>query len=168
MALLLLFWPAGWGAAEEPVTEYAVKAAFLYNFSRFVTWPVPPGQPFVVGVLGENPFGDALESIAGKPVGGDRLAVRLLQSAEEIGACRILFVAASEERRLPEILRRTALLPVLTVSDMERFAQRGGIIGLRTVDNRIRLEINAAAAQRAGLAISSQLLRLATLVEAGS
>ena len=146
----------------EP-TEYQVKAAFLYNFAKFVEWPDPRGRaPFVIGVLGDDPFGDVLEqTVTGKTVKSREFAVRRLADAAEAPRVDILFIASSEKSRLPEVLGRLRGSSVLTVGDTDNFVGRGGMVGFRTNGNVVRFDINLRAATRAGLRISSQLLRLA-------
>lgn len=185
LALLLttwLPWPspalAQAPAADEPpaASEYAVKAEFLHRFAQFVTWPpeaFPPGgaapaaddAPLTVGVLGADPFGSVLDAaMAEARVGGRRFVVRRFRTLAELQPCHILFVPATEEPRLPEVLERLRGTPTLTVGETRRFARQGGVIGFRLVEDRLRFEINASAAERARLKVSSQLLRLATVV----
>jgi uncharacterized protein DUF4154 len=159
------------GYAEPRLAlEYQVKAGFLYNFVKFVDWPAsafpPTGDAVIIGVIGEDPFGEILDQVLqGKTCCHDRkLVVRRLQRLEHVTECHVLFISASEEARLPEILRLLDGAGVLTVGDIEGFAERGGMIGFHRESNKLRFEINADAASRAGLTISSQLLKLATRV----
>lgn len=148
--------------------EYLIKAAILYNFAKFASWPEAvfshPGAPLRICVLGEDPFGAALDSLHGKQVRNRPLAISRVGTIEEAPQCHILFVSASEEARLPTILDYVGRLPILTVADMGRFTNSGGIIALKEVDNRSRIEINIGAAEQAGLKLSSKLLRLADMV----
>jgi uncharacterized protein DUF4154 len=148
--------------------EYEVKAAFLYNFARFVEWPADPDGdgPFVVTVLGSDPFGSVLDdTLRGKTVDDKRIVVRRVSRSEDVGRSRILFISDSEKDRLPAILKTLEKAPVLTVGEMNKFAERGGVIRFKVEQDRIRLEINVAAAERSKLKISSQLLKLARIVE---
>jgi hypothetical protein len=152
--------------AEHAATrEYKVKAAFLYNFALFTEWPdenvAGGGSSLVICVLGKHSFGDALESIQGKSVRRRNVTVRQINSVREMGICHVLFVSASEKQRLPDILSEVKNQPVLTVSDLDRFAEAGGTIGFISLEDRVRFEINMKAAQRARIRISSQLLKLA-------
>ena len=152
-------------AAAKEAGEYEVKAAFLYNFAKFIEWPsnVSPGPnaPMVIGILGKDPFGGEIDrAVAGKTVNGRRLLIKRFSTLESYEYCHILFVSASERSNLPRILAAVANSSVLTVSETERFAQIGGIINFTTIESRIRFEINQAAAERAGLKISSKLLSL--------
>jgi hypothetical protein len=153
-------------------SEYEVKAAFLYNFARFVEWPLDaPGVDgtFVVTVLGRDPFGSVLDdTLRGKTIEGKRVVVRRVLRSEDVGRTQIVFISDSETERLPEILKRLDAAPVLTVGDMSQFAERGGVIRFKVDQERIRLEINVAAAQRCRLRISSQLLKLARIVDPGT
>ena len=148
--------------------EYLVKAACVYNFAKFVEWPseaFPDHQgPIVLSILGKDPFGASLESIRGKPVMSRKLEIRRVDRIEDLQRCHILFISESEKENLSQIFVKVSDWPVLTVSDMEGFAQRGGIINFITVEKKIRFEINVDAAERSGPRISSKLLRLAKIV----
>ena len=148
-----------------PTREYRLKAAFLYNFAKFVEWPAEAlsdeKATFILGVLGENdPFGPALESIRGKTVRGKILTIKRFEGLQDLAACHILFIASSEKEQLEEALEFLEGSSVLTVGEMERFAEMGGIINFVVKKNRLRFEINLDAGRRAGLEISSQLLNL--------
>jgi uncharacterized protein DUF4154 len=171
-ALLLaaLVVPATPGTAEQR-PEYSVKAAFLYHFVEFVEWPANAPLPatITIGVLGKDPFGDLLDrAILHKVVMGRPLAVRRFETVEELQPCQILFVSSSEMSRLPEAFARLDGAPVLTVGEADRFARRGGMIGFLFEEDRVRLEINLAAAEATGLRVSSKLLSVARLVKADS
>ncbi len=155
-------------AAAETSREYLIKAAFLYNFAKFTEWPAgtfPDGSaPLDICVFGEDPFGAALDSIAGKAIRGRTVAVHRVASIEEGAACHLLFISASEATRLSGILQSLRDRPVLTIADMPDFARAGGIINLKTnEEEKIRFEINVAIAKRAGLKLSSKLLNLAEI-----
>jgi len=144
--------------------EYEVKAAFLYNFAKFVKWPdeAASGATFVIGVLGEDPFGPALEkTLHGKTVLDKTVEVRRFASPEAARDARIVFVSASEKDRLKEILKTLAGSAVLTVGDMDGFADRGGMIAFQLRDEAVRFDINLAAARQNNIVLRSQLLRIA-------
>jgi hypothetical protein len=149
-------------------SEYQLKAAFLYHFAQLVNWPAEAfaqtNSPLVIGVLGENPFGTQLEeSVRGKNVNGHPLAVREVQTLGEVtNICHILFISASEKKRLSEILAAAREKSVLTVSETENFTETGGMINFILDGTKIRFQINNAAAKAAGLKLSSKLLTLAT------
>lgn len=166
LAALVACAPACSQADEQLATEYRIKAAFLYNFSRFVNWPEEIQQPgrFTICVLGIDPFGDALDSLAGKAVHDSQLDILHLPGTAVAGECRIVFVSDSESDRIDSILAPLEGRAVLTVSDCAAFAEKGGMIRLKLVNNKVRFDINIDAAQRAGLNISSKLLSLATIV----
>lgn len=150
-----------------PATDYEVKAAFLYNFAKFVEWPEPasPGAPLVVTVLGDDPFGPVLDrTLAGRTAQERTLVARRISRAEDAEPSQILFVGASEEPRLPQILSVLEGRSVLTVSEMDGFAERGGMIGFRTEGSRVRFDINLQQATRARLRISAELLQMARIV----
>jgi hypothetical protein len=149
--------------------EYKVKAAFLYNFLKFVEWPAgaqqPPG-PLRVCVVGEDPFGPFLpEALAGKTVQDRPVEIRHLENKSELPGCHVAFTASSEARELSQLLASPGAESVLTVGETDAFARGGGMITFRMEQNRVRFEINREAAERAGLRISSQLLKLATQVQ---
>ncbi len=149
--------------------EYDVKAAFLYNFSAFTEWPATafetPTSPIVVGVVGKDPFGSALDAMMkGERVKDRPLIVWRVTRPEDMSRCHILFISDSETKQLGEILSRLKSQPVLTVSDIPGFAELGGAVGFTTAGS-VQLSINPAAVQSAHLAMSAKLLRLARLVE---
>ena len=166
---LLLCLPARAGEASTAPSEYEVKAAYLYHFAKFVEWPPQAGQAapdiFVITILGEDPFGGVLDDMLdGKVVDGRRVVVHRTHRADEVRDSRILFISDSEQPHLPAILKRLEGAATLTVGEMDRFAERGGVIRFRTERSRVRLEINLAVAERARLKISSELLKLARIV----
>ena len=166
-ALLLTWAPLAWAASAAG--EYQVKAAFLYNFAKFVNWPGADGgqSAFVLCILGDDPFGAGINAIAGKQVGGRTLQVRRLGSADGAAACQVLFIASSESGGLSRVLGAIRGRPVLTVGDTPGFAERGVVINLYVEQSKVRFEINVDAAKRAGLNISSQLLKLARITKDG-
>jgi hypothetical protein len=150
-------------------TEYEVKAAFLYNFTRFVEWPPEglrdPGAPFVIAIVGHDPFGAALdETVAGKTAGGRPIEVRRVPRVEEARGAQIVFVSSSERSNIAAILKELDRPGILTVGDTDGFAMRGGAINFTMQARKVRFEINPAVTEQAGLKVSSQLLKLATLV----
>lgn len=157
-----------WSAQLPEATEYQVKAAYLYNFAKFIEWP--PGSfadrraPIVFGVLGEDPFGEALDLLRGKGVHGRPVVVRRGDGLEELAGCHVLFIAASEEGRLGSLLERLGKSPVLTVGDTDLFARRGGMIQFVTAGSRVRFAVNPQVLRRVGLKASSRLLELAEVV----
>jgi hypothetical protein len=168
VALLLLRGPT-LAAQAVRASEYQVKAVFLFNFAQFVDWPVEAfadsGSPVAICVLGADPFGDFLDqTVRDERVGGRALQVRRYHSVDEINACHIVFISRSEGVPPADILAGLKRRPILTVSDMDGFAERGGIIAFVTDRQRIRLKINVLAAEAAHLTISSKLLRVAEII----
>jgi hypothetical protein len=148
-------------SAQSQATANQVKAVFLYNFTQFVTWPPQAVQngPFVIGLLGGDPFGSYLdEVVAGEKVSGQPIVIRRYTNVNEISSCHILFVHQGDPK---EVMRQLRGRSILTVGDDERFLSEGGIIRFFIQQNKIRLQINAASARNAQLTISSKLLRLA-------
>jgi hypothetical protein len=160
-----LVFAIGFKCHAQP-TEYQIKAAFIYNFARFVDWPTQAfadeTSPMTVGVLGENVFGDNLQqAISGKTIKGHALQFRQFDSVTDATNCQVLFISSSEKSHLSKILARLRGTSVLTVSETDDFIGDGGMINLEIVDQKVRFEINNDAAKKAGLTISSKLLSLA-------
>jgi len=169
--LLLFFATAAFvvftAAQNRKPEEYQVKAVYLYNFGRFADWPVsePKDDTFSICVLGTDPFGRELDDVAaGEQIDGKKLSVRRVATVREVGGCRILFISDSESSRIKDIIASLGKLPLLTVSDIRGFVDDGGMIEFVIVDNKVRFQVNLTAAQEAGLTLSSQLLRVATVV----
>lgn len=166
LCLLLACLPATAAAEVMPETEYRVKTAFLYNFARFVTWPALPQDEFRLCVLGSTPLAAQMSTLLNKTVHQRPLMIRHLDSAAGIDACQMLYIGKSWQNRLREVLPALGTQPVLTVSEIDDFAEAGGMIGFLVIDNKVRFEINTDAAEQAGLTISSKLLTLATSIRA--
>lgn len=150
-------------------TEFQVKAAYLFNFLKFVEWPDDPGSDphgkWVIGFLGDSPIGNELSHLVeGKNVLGRDLLVKKFKPADNIRACNILFISESEKVRMPSILADLRGSSVLTVADMENFTGSGGMIQFVVEDARVRVAIDVGATTRAHLKISSKLLSLARSV----
>ncbi len=168
MACLLAAAPAR-VRAQDALSEYQVKAAYLFNFLKFVEYPeesfADPLAPIVIGVVGEDPFGDALpQVVTGKTVQGRDLVIRIYHAGEDLRGAHILFISASERKRLPVILSSLRGSSVLTVSDTAGFLDAGGMIQFLNENGRVRFAINVDAASRAKLKMSSKLLSLAKVV----
>jgi hypothetical protein len=160
-------------AQQAKPNEYQVKAAYLYNFGRFVAWPakVAPVKngSFTICVLGQDPFGPALNAtLAGETINGENVAARRIPSPEDAVNCRILFISSSESDRLQQILATLRDASVLTVSDLPEFTRRGGMVQFTMEGDRVRFEVNLATAEHAGLSLSSELLKVATSVRKNS
>jgi hypothetical protein len=156
-------------AQQAKPSEYQVKAAYLYNFGRFVKWPTGvaagKGDAFPVCVFGRDPFGRILDStLAGEALEGKPVAIRRIAREQDAADCRILFVSSTEERHLKEILAAIDQAAVLTVSDIPGFSRRGGMIQFIMDGDRVRFEINLATAEDARLVLSSELLKVAAAV----
>ncbi len=161
---------SGAAALGQTVDEYQVKAAFLYNFAKFVEWPPQAfhdsGAPLTICVLGQNPFGRSLDqAVDGKVVDDRRLVVRQFADVRQVSGCHILFVSASERKVLRSILGDLKESGVLTVGETDGFTADGGVISLLLEGDRVRFEINLDAAGRQKLRISSKLLSLARIVK---
>ena len=152
----------------QRASEYQLKAVFLFNFAQFVDWqPAAAQTPLLIGIIGDDPFGPFLDAtVRGERVGERPIEIRRYRQLADIDACNILFISRSENDRVEEILKAVQTRPILTVSDGDDFAKRGGMIQFVNDKNRIRLRINLEAAQTANVTISSKLLRVAEIVRA--
>jgi YfiR/HmsC-like len=156
--------------AQEPkASEFQVKAAYLYNFGRFVEWPnenaYDKNDAFEICVLGADPFGPTLDAtLARETIDGKSVAAKRISKPQDVDSCRIVFISSSEESHLREVLMALDKASVLTVSDIPRFSERGGMIGFIREGNRVRFDVNLASARDARLTLSSELLKVATNV----
>jgi hypothetical protein len=172
LAAVLLVAGVDAARAADPPSEHEVKAAFLFHFARLTEWPeaaAPKDQPFVVAIIGEDPFGPTLERVlASQTVEGRPLQIRRVATAEALGERpHIAFISASHHDEVGRVLRHFRGQPVLTVSEMEGFGERGGIVNfVVTAEGRVRFEINVREADASGLKLSSQVLKLARIVGA--
>jgi hypothetical protein len=172
-ALLLPVLQQSAAAQAASVSEYQVKATFLFQFTQFVDWPpeaFPAGQTsLVIGILGQDPFGSFLdETVRDEKASGHTLAIQRYRRLEDVKNCQVLYVSRSEAGRMADIVAAVKGRSILTVGDADGFADHGGVIQFMTQENRIRLRINLAAARAANLTISSKLLRPATVINAGA
>lgn len=157
--------------SPQAVSEYKVKAAFLFNFAKFVEWPEQDddGDSVTIGVVGLDPFGESLDQVVrDKTVGTKHIAIRRFAGVEQMEPCHILFISPSESSRLDEILKALDGTATLTVGEDEGFVTKGGIIRFFTHESRIRFEINLDAAEYEGLQLSSKLLQVARTVGRGN
>jgi hypothetical protein len=160
------------GAAESPLatahSESEIKSAMLYNFTKFVEWPDSAlgegGVPVVVGVWGDDRLVPVLEAaLLNKTIYGHPIVVRRLDSSADPKSCAVLLVGAADRKEIARIVQSVGRSPVLTIGERAQFSRLGGVIALVRDGNRIRFEINLDAAERAGLQVSSKLLRLAAV-----
>jgi len=166
VAVLAIGVAAGRATLPE-VPEYQLKAEFLERFTRFVEWPESAltGSKFVIGVIGEDPFGGALDTIArDRRIKELPVEIRHVRSLDDVSRCQVLFIAGSEDARLERILGRAAGHPVLTVGDTPGFGRRGVDVNFYPDGERIGFEVNLHAAEGGGLVVSARLLKLARLV----
>jgi hypothetical protein len=148
--------------------EYQVKAAYLYNFAKFVEWPpdafTSADGPIGICILGQNPFGTMLEkTVSGKVVANRTFIVLQNPDAQHLSQCHIVFISASERKHSLALLEGLKNKRILTIIETDGVSWDGGVIGLSLKDGRVRIEIDPAAAERAGLRISSKLLSLAEI-----
>jgi len=153
-------------AQETPPSEYQVKAAFLFNFAKFVEWPpesfAGETAPLAIGILGDNPFGSALEeTVQNKTINSHSLVIRQFHSVAEVTNCQVLFISAPEKKRFTEIFASLHGHSILTVSETDGFTEAGGMINFVLENKKIRFQINDETAKAVRLKISSKLLSLA-------
>jgi hypothetical protein len=166
-AAMLCFAPA---VRAEASSHRDLKAAILYNFAHFVDWPESAFSsavaPFVIGIIGQDPFGPNLDALAKREKKGDhQLVIERYESVEAIGPCHILFVSSSEQARLAEILAHLEKRPVLTVAEYDGFIGGGGLVWMNDiVGERIQIQVNLKAIQSRGLLLSAKLLRVVEVV----
>jgi hypothetical protein len=175
VAVLLIAVIAAWGPAgrlgsqDQGLSEYQVKARYLYNFPLFVEWPGrafrTPDSPFVLGIVGQDPFGGILDELASnRTLHGRKIVIHRLKRDQDLRQCQLLFISRSEKDHVGSILAKVSGGTVLTVSEIEGFSTTGGVIGLVFDDDRVRFEINLDNAASAGLTISAKLSSLARAV----
>jgi hypothetical protein len=169
LAVVCLIAPDFLAAQEARPTDYQVKAAYLTNLGRFVNqWSAKTGSPdetFGICVLGQDPFGPDLDrAVKGEKIGASPLAAKRISGPQEAPDCRVLYIGTSNDAQLNAVLTALGTAPVLTVSDIPDFVKRGGMIQFVLDGDHVRFEINISAARRAGLTLSSELLKLARAV----
>jgi len=155
-------------AQPRPTPEYQVKAAFLYNFTRFIDWQpssfTSDSSPLVIGILGDDPFGEYLaDLVRGEHLNRHPIIVRKYRRAEDIAGCHILYISPPATAKSRQILAGLQHQNILTVSDGKNFTRMGGIISFYNENSKVRFSINIASARTAGLEISSKLLKVATI-----
>ena len=156
-------------AQPGKATEAQIKVAYLFSFGKFVEWPpnaaVQGTSGFPICVLGRDPFGATLDEVlTNASVGGQPVIARRISENDQIAGCRIVYIGSSEAAELETILAAIARAPVLTVSEIPDFTDRGGMIRFVADTKRVRFEINLPPAQQAGLVVRSDLLRVAAAV----
>lgn len=149
---------------SDDLSEYRLKAAFLYNFAAFTEWPTDVGRALNLCVYGKDPFGAELDGLNGKPVGAHAIAVQRQPSIDSLRMCQVVFVSSSAIDQLPRVLEAVRGSAVLVVTDSPGAVQQGAALNMVLAQNRISFEANLGAARAARLNLSSKLLRLATEV----
>jgi hypothetical protein len=162
--VMALTFPAS--VSAQAANEYEVKAAFLFNFTRFVDWPPSSRRvPFCIGVDGADLFNGVLEDVVkGRSVGGRAIAIKHFKPGDDATACEVVFISAADPKKAAAILVQFKGAPILTVGDAPGFCKIGGVIGFSVQGSKVKLDINPDTALRAHLQISSKLLSLASLV----
>jgi hypothetical protein len=163
----------GLGAESVAPSEHQVKAAILFNLAKYVEWPAErlpaPESPILLGILGEDNFGDDFKRmVEGKTINGRKLVLKRMSPGEEMKSLHLLFIAAAERKRVPQVLDQLRECSVLTVGETDDFAQLGGMVQLAMKDSRIRPQVNLKAAERVSLKISSRLLSISDVLKGQS
>jgi hypothetical protein len=172
MVVLFFFILSGFVSAVQPASrEYQVKAVFLYNFAQFVEWPedafTSNHSPLVIGVLGENPFGEYLnEAVQGEVLNGHPLKVQQYEKVEEVVNCHILYVNQNKKEALGRTLNALQSKSILTVGDAGNFIEQGGMVRFFTEKGKTRIQIDLESTKKADIVVSSKLLRVADVVGA--
>lgn len=168
--LLVLFWPVITLAQTSEYQEYTLKAEYLERFTHYTEWPEESAisdtsQPFVLGVIGESPFGSILDDTYAKlKIRDKNVEIRYYSKPAEIEGCHLLFIGNINKKSLSEILAHTKVMPVLIVSDTKDFASEGVHINLYLSQEKVRFEINESAVKESGLQMSYKLLKLGKIV----
>jgi hypothetical protein len=152
---------------ERKLGEYEVKAAFIYNLAKFVEWPgksLDNISTLTLYIIGDDPFGTDMDAIRDKLIKEKRIVIKQIDSPDALKNAGILFISSSEKEQLRDILKAISGLPILTIGDTKSFAQRGVMVNFYLENNKIRFEVNLEAANLAGLKISSNLLRMGTII----
>lgn len=170
MLVAVLITAVSVNAGDRFASEYQIKAAYIYNFAAFTEWSTDsfdgPESPLAIGVLGNDPFGNALDdAIKDKTVEGRRLVVKRSSHIRDLERCQVLFICESEESRMVKDLEAVADRKMLTVSDIDGFAKRGGVVGFTYNDGKVGFEVNIKRAKAARIKISSKMLKLAHVVD---
>jgi hypothetical protein len=168
LVAVVLFCAIAAAQSDQP-GEYDVKAAFLFNFTKFVEWPenafVDSNAPIVIGVIGEDPFGESLVRIvAGQKAQGRGIEIAKYRYGDNLRRCHVLFISASERQHRAPILASLQEASVLTVSDIDGFAEAGGAIQFVVQENRVRFVVNLEVATQSKLRVSAKLLALARVI----
>jgi uncharacterized protein DUF4154 len=168
LAAGVLFCAIGAAQSDQP-SEYEVKAAFLFNFTKFVEWPdgsfEDSHSPIVIGIIGDDPFGESLiHIVAGQKVQGRNIIIIKFRRSDDLRRCHVLFISASERQHVAQILASLPDTSVLTVSDVDGFAEAGGTMQFVMQENRVRFVVNLDAASQSKLRVSAKLLALARVI----
>lgn len=157
--------------ATQPALEYKVKAAYLFNFTKFISWPEKAGDTFNLCIVEPNPFGSMLKPLEQRTVAGKPISIRNIESTEQVADCHILYI--DKAKKIPNgfetpdsgILIITSLGGVLNVSSQPFFARQGGMIGFVLRDGRVKLQVNLKALKQQGFQVSAKLMEVAEQVE---
>jgi hypothetical protein len=169
LAVLVVLGNCAHSYAQSDPPEYQIKAAFLFNFVKFVDWPADTfkdeKQPITFCTVGQDPFRGTLdEVVSGKMSGNHSIRVQHYKLPQDILGCHILFIGSQQKKYIAAVLARLKHAPVLTVGDSEGFVQQGGIIGFVWEEDKLRFNINLGAARAAQLTLSSKLIYLANFL----
>jgi len=170
IAALAITCSCAYRAAAEAALEYRVKAAFLYNFAKFVTWPDSafpnPTAPVIFCMVGSDPFGELLESTTkDRKVEGRNIEIRRLPEDGVLAGCHLVFTSELDSARMARVLQQATAAKALAIGESEDFLTRGGMVRLLVEEGKVRFDVSTRATDTVGLKVSSQLLKLAREVE---
>jgi len=164
VTLVVILWLASALAVAQLRDERAVRAAYVFNLTKYIEWPVA-GNELVIGFEGDRPTGEVFQKlIDGRTVDSRQIRVVLFPSDEELEKCHVVYLTDVEEKKTRNLLGKLGTRSVLTVGESPNFLRAGGVVGLVNSGDQIQIQVNVDAAQRAGIRISSRLLNLAVIV----
>lgn len=161
MLMMVVCVPRSIPPARAATREYEIKAGFIYNFFRFIEWP-SPGQTWTVGILGSDPFEGGLRDFEARPVSGKTILIKKINDVKDAKGCDVVYIGPSESGRLNPLLNSLKGSPVLTISDLPEFADKGGAIGLTTESNRVRFVVNIDTLKQGNMRANARFLQLAS------
>lgn len=149
--------------------EYKLKAGLIYNLAKFVVYPKSSFEKnsdrFTVGILGKDPFGNEMDILVDKTILDKKIKIIRYECIKDIKNCHMLFISRSEKANVKSILEKAEQKSILTISDMEEFAENGGMINFVTINNRIGFKVNLRRVRKAELKLSAHFLKLATVID---
>jgi len=155
--------------AQDASIEFKIKAGYLYNFTKFITWPENDSPSFNICIVGKDPFGSIIDPIEQRFVKDKPIRLLRLKAVSESNHCQLIYFSkASQIKTISGVLSINSIAPALTVGETQQFVEQGGMIGFALSDNKIKLHINLSAIRQSGLQISAKLLEVSEVYEGGA